>query len=320
MAIRHADSPTPTQMSDLKLFRIQAGQAVEIEGKSVGLEKSLQQLIEQHLEAFVGVTFLATEYSTGVKHGGRIDTLGIDENGCPVIVEYKRSLNENVMNQGLYYLDWLMDHKGEFELLVQRKLGAKQAEAIEWSTPRLLCIAGEFTKYDAYAVQQINRNIELIRYRKYGDDLILFELVNATEAVSAPAAAPVARTKSTKSESNYKTFSEYLAQSSPELRDRFEALGAFAGALGDDVQFKTLRYYGAFKRLKNFCCVEAHPRTNNLLLFVKVDPTAIQLEEGFTRDVRKIGHFGTGDLEITVRSMADLERAKPLIAQSYEAS
>lgn len=47
-------------MSDLKLFRIQAGQAVEIEGKSVGLEKSLQQLIEQHLEAFVGVRFHAT--------------------------------------------------------------------------------------------------------------------------------------------------------------------------------------------------------------------------------------------------------------------
>lgn len=36
-------------MSYLKLFFIHAGQAVEIEGKSVGLEKSLQQLIEQHL-------------------------------------------------------------------------------------------------------------------------------------------------------------------------------------------------------------------------------------------------------------------------------
>ncbi|MBW7895189.1 MAG: DUF91 domain-containing protein [Opitutaceae bacterium] len=307
-------------MSDLKLFRIQAGQALEIEGKSVGLEKSLQQLIEQHLEAFVGVTFLATEYSTGAKHGGRIDTLGIDENGCPVIVEYKRSLNENVMNQGLYYLDWLMDHKGEFELLVQRKLGAKQAEAIEWSTPRLLCIAGEFTKYDAYAVQQINRNIELIRYRKYGDDLILFELVNSTEAESTETVAAKTTSKASRSDTVYKTFAEYLGQSSQDLQDRFEALKAFAMALGDDVQAKTLRYYGAFKRLKNFCCVEAHPRTNNLLLFLKVDPSSITLEEGYTRDVREIGHFGTGDLEVTVKTMADLERAKPLIAQSYEAS
>ena len=44
------------------------------------------------------------------------------------------------------------------------------------------------------------------------------------------------------------------------------------------------------------------------------------LEAGFTRDVRKIGHFGTGDLEITMTSHDDLERAKPLVVSSYEAS
>ena len=45
---------------------------------------------------FLGVTFLATEYSTGQKTTGRIDTLGIDENNCPVIIEYKRETNQNV--------------------------------------------------------------------------------------------------------------------------------------------------------------------------------------------------------------------------------
>lgn len=57
---------------------------------------------------------------------------------------------------------------------------------IEWSMPRLLCIAGDFTKYDEHAVKQINRNIELIRYKKYEDDLILFELVNVTTASQTP--------------------------------------------------------------------------------------------------------------------------------------
>jgi len=42
------------------------------------------------------------------------------------------------------------------------------------------------------------------------------------------------------------------------------------------------------------------------------------LENGFTRDVRKIGHFGTGDLEITIKSDQDFERAKGYIVQSYE--
>ena len=129
----------------------------------------------------MGVRFLATEYPTGKTHGGRIDTLGIDENGCPVIIEYKRSLNENVINQGLYYLDWLLDHKAEFELLVLKHIGKEAADTIEWTGPRL-CIAGNFTKYDQHAVQQINRNIELIRYVRYGTDLVLFELVNAVEA------------------------------------------------------------------------------------------------------------------------------------------
>lgn len=309
-------------MSDIKLFRIRGDRAEEIDSQSVALEKSLQSLIEKHLETLLGVRFLATEHGTGAKHGGRIDTLGIDENGCPVIIEYKRSLNENVINQGLYYLDWLMDHKAEFELLVQKKLGAKHAEAIEWSTPRLLCIAGEFTKYDAYAVEQINRNIELLRYRRYGDDLLLFELVNAKEA--APVEISDKKPGKPKASGSggivYKTFSEYLDQASPDLRDRFESLKAFAEALGDDVQTKTLKYYGAFKRLKNFCCVEVHTKTNNMLLFLKIDPATIKLEPGFSRDVREIGHFGTGDLELTIRNMADLERAKPLIAASYEAS
>jgi predicted transport protein len=44
----------------------------------------------------------------------------------------------------------------------------------------------------------------------------------------------------------------------------------------------------------------------------------LQLTDGFTRDVRKIGHFGTGDLEVTIRSQVDFDRAKPLIEQSYE--
>lgn len=160
-------------MSDIKLFHIAKNKITELEGKSVSVEKSLQTLIESHLEDFLGIKFLSSEYSTGVKHGGRIDTLGIDENNCPVIIEYKRATNENVMNQGLYYLDWLLDHKAEFQLLVMNKFDKKTSESIEWENARLICIAGDYTKYDSYAVQQINRNIELIRYKKF-EDLLLF--------------------------------------------------------------------------------------------------------------------------------------------------
>lgn len=306
-------------MSDLKLFRTGQGAVTEIEGTAAALERSLQALIEANLETFLGVRFLETEFSTGREHGGRIDTLGIDENGGPVIIEYKRATNANVINQGLFYLNWLIGHRGDFEMLVLKKLGVEAARTVEWSTPRLICIAGDFSKYDEHAIKQMNRNIELIRYVRFGDDLLLLEQVNAVSAppeVDEPAiangnAAPRGRTK---------TVTEYLAQADQELTDRYEALKDYLVNLGDDVQVKALKNYFAFKRIKNFACVEVHTRTRNLLVYVKVDPDSITLEEGFTRNVREIGHFGTGDLEIVLSSLDDFEKAKPLLQRSYEAA
>lgn len=54
-----------------------------------------------------------------------------------------------------------------------------------------------------------------------------------------------------------------------------------------------------------------------MLLTLKLDPDSVALEDGFSRDVRQIGHWGTGDLELTLRTTADLERAKPLLDRSY---
>ena len=88
-------------------------------------------------------------------------------------------------------------------------------------------------------------------------------------------------------------------------------------ALGDEVTKKTLKNYFAYRRLKNFACVEGHPQTQTLLVYLKVDPDTVQLEEGFSRDVRSIGHFATGDLELRIRNAADFAKAQPLIQQSY---
>lgn len=304
-------------MSDLKLFRLRSDSVTEIDGSAAALEKSLQTLIEQNLETFLGVRLLASEFSTGREHGGRMDTLGLDENGCPVIIEYKRASNMNVINQGLFYLDWLVTHRGDFEMLVLKSVGQDVAESIDWSTPRLICIAGDFSKYDEHAIKQMNHNIELIRYMRFGDDLLLLEQVNV---VSVPSNGVGALPSSGAARGRTKTVAEYLEQADRELTDRYEAVREHLTNLGDDVQQKTLKNYFAFKRIKNFACVEVHTRTRNLLVYVKVDPDTVDLEEGFTRDVRKIGHFGTGDLEITIKTASDFERAKPLLERSYESA
>jgi predicted transport protein len=302
-------------MGDLKLFAVSQGVASEIAGSAAAVEKSLQVLIEKNLEAFLGVRLLASEHITGKAHGGRIDTLGLDENDSPVIVEYKRATNQNVINQGLFYLDWLLDHRAEFQLLTMNLLGAEAAERIDWSAPRLICIAGDFTRYDEHAVQQMGRSIELIRYRLFGDALLALELVNAPKSALAGVAGPVSGAAG-----GARNVTQYIEQAPESLKSIYADLRAYVSALGDDVQEKTTKYYVAFRRLQNFACVEVHPQSHELLASVKIDPDTVELRDGFTRDVRNIGHFGTGDLEIRIRDHDGLEAAKPLLAASYEAS
>ncbi|MGR9252077.1 DUF5655 domain-containing protein [Rhizobium leguminosarum] len=305
-------------MSDIKLFRIGQGGVSELSGTTDTIERSVQTLFEKNLEPLLGVRFLASEFNT--THGGRIDTLGLDENGCPVIIEYKRATNENVINQGLFYLDWLMDHQKDFQWLVMKTLGQKQAEAVDWSAPRLICIAGDFNRYDDHAVKQIQRNIELIRYRRFGAELLMLDLVSAKSVKSILGTQAASRAGKTDAGYKYKTISTVLEELDDAMMDRYEALKAYLIALGDDVQETTVQFYIAYKRIKNFACVEFRPTSSKILLFLKVDSTTVELEPRFSRDVSKIGHYGTGDLEVTLSTTGDLEKAAPLIKLSYESS
>ena len=311
-------------MSDIKLFRLTAGKAAELQGDASDLEKPLQSLIEGNLDVLLGIRFLATEYSTGKTHGGRIDSLGLDENNCPVILEYKRSVGENVINQGLFYLDWLMDHQAEFKLLVMDQLGKDAADAIDWSAPRLVCIAADFTKYDGHAVQQINRNIELIRYRRFGAELLLLELASASSSAPRPsnskqtAARKVATNEVTtnKASGPDRPFADWLPLLSPSLRGLHDSLDGFILSLGDDIQRKELKLYVAYKRLKNFATLVA--QKSRLLLYLHLDPSQLGTLPGNARDMGQQGHWGTGDLEMSLASEADLELAKPLLQRAYE--
>ncbi len=306
-------------MSDIQLFRLADRQAVELPGRAAAVERQLQTLIEAQMPTFLGVRFLASEYATGKTHKGRIDSLGLDENGCPVIVEYKRHSNENVINQGLFYLDWLLDHQAEFRWLVMEKLGKEVADAIDWAGTRLLCIAADFTRYDQHAVQQIPRNVELIRYKLFGNDLLLLELVNSVSVVDATASKADGTTSvasAPRAGGKDKTAEEQLAQAQLAIRELYDSLAGYLNAMGDDVQEKHLKLYTAFRRLKNFACVI--PYRDKLLVMLKLNPDTVALEEGFSRDTRNIGTWGTGDLELTLRTQADLDKAKPVIDRSYQ--
>ena len=167
-------------------------------------------------------------------------------------------------------------------------------------------------------VRQNNHNIELVRYRDFGGELLALELLTSVSTTSpTPAVAHSINSSSAPAE---QTVVEYLAKASEQLKNLYSDLDAQLMAFGDDIQKTTRKLYFAYKRLKNFACVEVHPQSKALLVYLKVDPDSIELEPGFSRDVRTIGHFGTGDLELRVKDSDDLAKAEPYLRASYDAS
>ncbi|GCB43202.1 hypothetical protein [Streptomyces sp. NL15-2K] len=116
----------------------------------------MQSIVEGNMEKLLEVRFLASECSTGPVHGGRIDSLGLDENGAPVVVAHKRGTDAGVIHQGLYCMAWLVHHQAEFRHLVRDRLGPAVAAQVLWSAPRLICIVGGFTR-DVHTVREHRR-------------------------------------------------------------------------------------------------------------------------------------------------------------------
>lgn len=297
-------------MADIKLFSLK-GQVKELNSNQVPLEKELQQLLEQNMSTFFGVTFLKSEYRIA---NGRMDSIGIDENNCPVIFEYKRSVNENVINQGLFYLDWLLDHKADFKLLVMDILGSEQADKIDWSMPCVICVANDFTKFDEHAVNQMQRNIKLVKYKKFGNDLISLEYLNAPQV--QPIEFDDGFVKQTKkSNSKDKDFDQYFNEAGIKNQNLFYSVRDYILSLGDDVSENRLKLYVAFKKVRNIICAEVY--RNNVCLHLRLNPDTVDLAQGFIEDVRNKGHWGTGDLRINLKSVEDFEKAKPLLDRAY---
>lgn len=294
-------------MADIKLFNINKT-VKEYQSGTVTLEKELQTVIENNMNTFFGVTFLASEYRT--TDGGRMDSIGIDENHCPVIFEYKRSMKENVINQGLFYLNWLLDHKDSFKVLVIEKLGLKAADDIDWTMPRVVCIAGDFTKYDESAIKQMNRNISLIRYKKFGDDLLMFEQINENIAAAISEDTSVSKPKSSD-----KTFEEQINGANKEIKVLYQNLSNYILSLGDDISETHLKLYAAFKKIRNIVTVVALKK--KLVINLPIDVSTVTFEEGFSRDVTNIGHWGCGAVEVQLKNKADFEKAKALIDRAY---
>ena len=174
-------------------------------------------------------------------------------------------------------------------------------------------ISVNFTKP---TVNQMQRNIKLVKYRKYGDDLLLFEHLNAPVVKAIPDSVCIPTQQVANPGGNaQKSHVEKLAIAKDGIKLLYKEICDYIESLGDDVSSNQLKFYIAYKKISNICCIEIFK--DHILIHVKLSPDSVKLEKGFSRDTRSIGHYGTGDLELTIRTEDDVAKAKSIIEQAY---
>ena len=325
------------RMATIRFFHEVDGHVHELpERGPLPYDRELQEFFEKHLRTLIAVEFLASKYSTGERHSRRIDTLGIDGAGRPVVVVYKRRREENVIDQGLDYIAWLEDHQAKFRELLREKLGVGRVSGIDFGTPRLLCVASEFPGQDLIAAENSRRHVELLRCRRYADAYVAVEWVYASEMIDPalePAGPPRRNTGEERDldaprlprpsaprageDPDYSVCPDW-GKASEETRTLFRELKTLVDQLGEvrtdavatGVSFKCIAAAG--NRMQVIAHVYLRVRSGLRVLIHEDLVRDMPLEDGFN-------HPWTGGpyREIVIRDREQIRKAEPLLHAAY---
>ncbi len=306
----------------MPIFNILENKLIPVEQKNFSFEKELQSLIEGNLEEVFNCRFVATEFSTGAQHAGRIDSLALSEEDNPVIIEYKKVVSSALINQSLFYLHWIQDHKGDFQIAVQKSLG--NGVKVDWSDVRVICIAPNYNKYDLHAVQVMGANIELWKYRLFANNsLYLEEVLHNTKTattISQSSAKNHIMVEDGKKSVQVRTIAtytldEHFESKSKEIQELMHEIREFIIGLDSAIEEVPKKFYIAYKSSKNIVCMEV--RSKNIKLFVKLKHSEVIDAPKSYRDVSEIGHFGTGEAEFTISTPVEFEATKKYVELAY---
>lgn len=300
----------------MPFYQLESGKVSQIKQVSFPKERELQRLFEDNLGPLLGARFVASEFSTGDRQRGRIDTLGLDQDNAPTIVEYKKASKDNVISQGLFYLDWLVDHKGDFTLAVQQTLGSDVQ--INWNNPRLILVAEGFSYYDQYAVNRIGANIELWIYRLYDKNFVYVEPIFVTGKKQKKEAEHPTEGSDLEAEEPIYTVEGHLSGKPQAAVDLFEQMREQIFALGNEesITEKANKLYISYKHGKNFC--EVKIQNQGLKLWLDIPYEELNDPKKLGKDVTNTGHHGTGSVEVRLLEPRQLDDVMALIQQSYQ--
>jgi predicted transport protein len=255
--------------------------------------------------SLLGVRLIASEYPIP---NGRIDTLGLDEDDIPVIIEYKKKKDLSAIVQGLFYLDWIMQNKKPFGSIVKDKLGKNVN--VNWSKqPRLLIIAQDFDVKELTAINQMGPRIELIKYSFY-EGLFNIDGVNIVDSKSPPK-----KDGEEKPSEDY-TVEQLVKKATPEIQSLYMELREKITGISESVWEKVHSYYCDFRTTSTFTSVTV--QKNQLKIFLKMGEREVDDPKGLTKPVPSSWGYGHLNTQFIISKTDEIDDAMHLIMQAYD--
>ena len=299
------------------LFKLENKNVKKITEKTFNLEKDIQSLVENNMEALLGLEFITTEFQVD-NSNLRLDSVAYDkENNAFKIIEYKRGRNESLIDQGYTYLNLLFSNKADFVLKYNEvKNKNLKISDIDWEQSRVVFISQQFTNYQTKANNFKNNPIELIQIKKYEDNIIELDFIEKNSTTELPFNEQFNnKISSVSKQVKVYTEEEHINKTSVELKEIYYNLKDVILSWGN-IKIDPKKLYVAFKGTTNIVDIVFYRSSLKMSLNLKYG----ELDDlkGLAEDVRNIGKWGNGDYRIVIRDDEDFEYILSLIKQSWK--
>ena len=280
------------------------------------LEKEIQNLFEDNLKNTTDLKLIKSEFTI---KSNRIDTLAFDEESKSfVIIEYKRNQNYSVVDQGVSYLNLMLEYKADFivEYNETQKENLKRSD-VDWSQSKIIFVSPSFTDFQKQSSNFKDLAIELWEIKQFENDIVVINPIKKSK--SAPSIKQIQKSddseisKVTKEIRAY-TEEEHLAGKSDDIIELYESYKQAILNLSSDMEVEPKKMYIAFKKRKNI--VDIRIQQKNLIFWLNLKKGSLDDPKNIAQDCSIKGHYGNGDYEISVTDTKNLEYIMSLIKQA----
>ncbi|SCY19368.1 Predicted transport protein [Nonlabens sp. Hel1_33_55] len=300
----------------MHLYQLKSKESVHIlKEKPFKLEKEIQSIFESNLGTFMDLQLVKSEFAIKNK---RIDTLAYDtRSNAFIIIEYKRSKNISVVDQGFTYLSLMLENKADFIVEYNETLKKSiKRNDVDWSQTRVVFVSTGFTENQKTATNFKDIAIELWEVKRYENNLISLNQIKKSKSAESikPITSTNAQLEIVNKEIKVYTEEDHLSGKPDDVVELYESYKEAILNLADDIEVKANKLYIAFKKDRNLSDIVILKK--GLKIFINLTKGTLDDPKGIMRDVSNTGHWGNGDYETIVKSTKDLEYIMSLIKQT----